>query len=465
MNFFASTVLLLNLILLNSLTFAGPLELYFQKFQEKQPALLTDKNIKETQFAQLIDHENPQAGTFAQRYFLDESLSNQENAPVFLYICGEGECSKRHLNGAIRHYAQKYHAKLIALEHRYYGQSLPVNSFTTDNLRYLSTTAALEDLAYFQQKISQQHHWTGKWVAFGGSYAGSLAAYYRLKYPELVVGALASSGPVMAKEDFIEYDQHVTQVAGATCAKQMRKVVKEVEASLKDPKKLHKMKELFSATDVQDPKDFLYLIADTGATAIQYGMRDKFCTYLETRTNPVKGYADFANYVYKLLNITAVEITAQGAINEEIDGYTSGVGMRQWYYQSCKEYGYWQNAHPNPSESTRSSLINLDYHQQICSRLFGITEPADTQNFNNHYYLPLMDESVTNIYFTNGSTDPWSKLSISEENGNTTNANLTYELIQGAAHCDDLGGPTGKDSDAIVQAREKMDQLLMKWLQ
>lgn len=46
-----------------------------------------------------------------------------------------------------------------------------------------------------------------------------------LTFPYLVTGALASSAPVMAKEDFVEYDQHVTEVVGPRCAEQIREVV------------------------------------------------------------------------------------------------------------------------------------------------------------------------------------------------------------------------------------------------
>lgn len=447
-----------------SLTFAGPVELTLQRHLENIQSLAAPSTIHQAFFTQLLDHSYPAQGTFAQRYYIDETYSTSDKDPVFFYICGEAACTTNALNGAIRHYAKKYHAKLIALEHRYYGQSIPLDSFSTQDLGKLTTEEALNDLAYFQQSIVRKKNWQGKWIAFGGSYPGSLSAWYRLKFPELVAGSLASSAPVMAKEDFFEYDAHVTDVAGPLCALQIRQVVSEVESTLNDGRSFNQMKALFEASDVQDPVDFLYLIADTGAAAIQYGMRDNFCATLNSSATPLQGYARFAKQLYQSMGVSAVDMTAQGAISEQLADYKNDVGMRQWYFQSCTEYGYWQNAHPDKSRSTRSSLINLDYHRKVCQRLFGFEEPANTSMLNKTYYYPLMEESVSDIYFTNGANDPWSKLSITEKNGNAVNRNLSYYLIDGAAHCDDLHSPSTNDSLSLREARNTMSLLIEKWL-
>ena len=58
--------------------------------------------------------------------------------------------------------------------------------------------------AYFIQTVNVQKNLTNpRWIVFGGSYSGSLAALFRLRYPDLTLGAVASSAPIQAKTDFL----------------------------------------------------------------------------------------------------------------------------------------------------------------------------------------------------------------------------------------------------------------------
>lgn len=454
------------LSILSTYSYANIIEFYHQRYLENKIPLKQReaKSITENYYQQLIDHHQPSLGMFAQRYYIDESFSNSNNSPVFFYICGEAACKKSALMGEIRMFAEKYHAKLVALEHRYYGVSQPFSSLTTNNLQYLTTDNALNDLAAFQTAISKEKQWTGKWVAFGGSYPGSLSAYYRLKHPELVVGSLASSAPVMAKEDFDEYDAHVTKVAGETCANHMRVAVKEVESALNDPTRMTNIKKMFNAEDIVDNTDFISMIAELGAAAIQYGMRDMACEILATSETPLKGYALAANYILARWGMTPKDLVFQGAVSTDPKDYQDGLGMRQWFYQTCTEYGYWQTAHADAAKSSRSSLINIDYYRNGCKRLFGKDFTTAIDQTNQTYYQPLFNHVVTNIYFTNGSTDPWSNLSMTIENGNSTNKNLTYYTIAGAAHCDDLHPAKESDSAELKLARQKLNELLSLWV-
>jgi len=43
--------------------------------------------------------------------------------------------------------AEQHNALLVNVEHRFYGESYPTADMSTDNLKYLTSTQALADLA------------------------------------------------------------------------------------------------------------------------------------------------------------------------------------------------------------------------------------------------------------------------------------------------------------------------------
>ena len=415
------------------------------------------------EFTQKLNHLDPKdTRTFNQRYFVVTNYAESKSSPTLFYLCGESTCEGP--SAGLYHFASQLKANLITIEHRYYGKSQPFSSLTTENLKYLTTDFALRDAAHFQRYAMNELGFNGKWIVAGGSYAGSLAAYYRAKYPDLVVGALASSGPVKAEENFEDYDRYVAQMAGPQCLNQIKKVVAEVESALQDPKQLAELKKLFSAEKLLTDLDFVYLVADMAALAVQYGYKDRFCGLLQSE-KPIEGYAKFTQEIYNNWGINALSGSASGATSLDPTDYESSFGMRQWFYQSCTEYGYWQNAYHDENLSARSKLINLEYHRDVCRRLFGIETPTDTHKINDAFYLPLLQKSTSQIFFTNGSTDPWINLSIAEQNGNTLNSNTSHMTIEGAAHCDDLRSPKTSDSEFLKAARSRFVDLVREWIQ
>ena len=84
-------------------------------------------------FTQTLDHfDEGNPSTFKQRYFINNKYAKPESRRAFLHIGGEGPLSAGSIetDGEIVMHeimmnAKIYGATVFALEHRYYGESLP----------------------------------------------------------------------------------------------------------------------------------------------------------------------------------------------------------------------------------------------------------------------------------------------------------------------------------------------------
>ena len=172
----------------------------------------------------ILDHFDGVEGRkfWGQRYYVDETHWCGGGCPIFLYIGGEGPQGPPSNRLFMGYLAKKMGALMLAVEHRYYGESQPVNNMSVANLKFLSSSQALADLARFIEYIREYSPFTidmgsspqlkmissaarSKLVAFGGSYPGALAAWLPLKYPSSLAGSVASSAPVHAEDNFLQY--------------------------------------------------------------------------------------------------------------------------------------------------------------------------------------------------------------------------------------------------------------------
>lgn len=322
-----------------------------------KPAALTPGT-----FQQPIDHFGHfgalSGQTFAQRYWVDSEYASQsDTAPIIYHICGEGDAEQGYfLNDNAIEWAKTLGAHLVYLEHRYYGKSLPFADLSTDHMQYLTLGNVLEDLATFQKWIATQQGWKGKWITVGGSYSGTISALYRQKHPELIVGALASSAPMISG-------------------------VGQAEGTQDDVN-------TYSSTDPSDDS-----------------------------------------------------------------------GERQWIYQGCTTFGFWEADGPGPD-------ADLMYPSSwLCQQLFGNAPYADPKVYNQEYDQPFLSNgegAPSNILFTYGSDDIWTTLGLAQQQNQ--NSNITIQVIDGAGHHFDLNAPESSDTPAVLAARTEFVTLAQRWL-
>jgi len=70
------------------------------------------------------------------------------------------------------------------------------------NYALLNSRQAVEDIAYFiQTQNNASSDSNPQWVIFGAAYGGALTMWFRTKYPQMSVGAVASSPLVSIELD------------------------------------------------------------------------------------------------------------------------------------------------------------------------------------------------------------------------------------------------------------------------
>ena len=425
--------------------------------------------VNQTQYwfdDQKIDHFNPQDNeTFSQRFWMIDQYFNSSpasNSPVILYICGEYTC------GGIPgdrlfpiDLAEKYNALILVLEHRYYGKSIPVSDLSVENLKYLTVAQALEDLAFFINWCQNNNNLSigqnRKWISYGGSYPGALSAWFRYKYPHLTVGAVASSSIVNSILDFDDFDHRVylsMMKSGPKCVENFQEISKYVEKVIYSTEAAAEaLKKGYNCANFPND-EFLWLFADGVAEIVQYGGRTTLCQLLDAptfeeryqnikqvvvnRTNP----KDYGSYYLK---------------NTTID--PNNDGGRQWTWQFCSEVAAFNTNYKDPSQSMRSSMLNLTFWYSYCERIFGYPLKPKSSVFNNVYGGVNLD--VQNLIIVNGCEDPWQGESLLE---NQDEVHSFYVDCENCAHCVELYTPSPNDSWSLWWTRTKIYYHFDKWI-
>lgn len=441
-------------------------------------------------FNQTLDHFNDaDTRTFQQRYFINDKYY-KEGGPVFLQIGGEGPANPIWMeNGAWVTYAQNYNAMLFMVEHRYYGQTHPISDMSVDNMQFLSSEQALADLAAFITFAKDKYNLPdNKWIAFGGSYPGGLAAWMRMKYPHLIDAAVASSAPVFAKLNFFEYLSVVKNsldTGSPSCVGNIQQAVQELQKKLADDQGRQDIKAMFrlcndiNTTNTLDIANLYSVLAGNFEGVVQYNKDNRafegakgthitintLCGIMDDTSSPaLQRYADVNSLLLDAYSQKCQDFEYNSMISDlkKTDWSSdSSEGGRQWTYQTCTEFGYYQTS--DFKTQPFGHMFPLNFFIQQCQDIFNPTFNADliqhginrtNQNYGG-YAL-----KVTKVVFPNGSVDPWHALGIVKDLG----PDATAIFIDGTAHCANMYPSDASDPAELVQARTTISKLIGKWL-
>jgi len=439
-------------------------------------ALGNEGNVElpEEWFTQKLDHFNGQERrTWQQRYFTNSTFY-KAGGPIFVQIGGEGAISGAYVQAVEMavNYGKRYGALMFVLEHRFYGKSKPLPNLSTDNLRFLSSQQALADLDIFIAAIKDKYKIPNAHViTFGGSYPGNLAAWFRLKFPHVSLASVASSAPVRAELDFLQYlevvDQSLDYITGKECDNRIRTASNTIQTMLKTTDGTRKLEKMFGiCKPLNGEKDIATFISNLMGNfmgVVQYDNEgapitiETVCTIMNNKTmDALTAYVAVSNLFLNGQCLDCSYADAVVALNDLKQDET-GVGIRQWTYQTCVEFGYFQTT--DSKSQPFGDLVPLAYYTDMCKVAFGFDWLPDI-NSTNDYYGAQNPKGATNILFVNGSLDPWHALSVVHNIDST----LQAIYITGTAHCANMLPATPKDPPSLAKAQEQIAGHIGMWL-
>ncbi|KPJ20652.1 Putative serine protease K12H4.7 [Papilio xuthus] len=233
----------------------------------------------------------------------------------------------------------------------------------------------------------------------------------------------------------------------------------------------------FSKATENDMKNFFNSIADDFADLVQYNEDNRISAdtkYKNITINtvcklltepgdeaPYKRLAAFNSIMLNKANQTCMDYSYNNMINDLRNTTLSSEGGRQWMYQTCTEFGFYQTS--SGEVSIFGDHFKLDFFVQQCQDVFGkkfnkefIENAAE---WSNSYYGGLGID-VDRVVFVHGSVDPWHALGITTTKDN--NAPAIY--IHGTAHCANMYPASDKDLPQLTEARVEIQQYLDTWL-
>ncbi|XP_059429038.1 uncharacterized protein LOC132162837 [Corylus avellana] len=447
---------------------------------EPQTTSSFSSDVKTYYYTQTIDHFNyrhDSYATFQQRYVINSKYwgGADSNAPIFAYLGAEGPLDDDLGSiGFLSDNGLRFKALQLYIEHRYYGKSVPFGTMKealkNESTRgYFNSAQALADYAavilHVKKTLSAEN---SPVIAFGASYGGMLAAWFRLKYPHVVLGSLASSAPILYFDDIVPQDGYYSVVTkdfketSKSCYETIRQSWAEIDrvASTRNglstlSKKFNTCRPLNKSSEL---KDYLENIV-TGAAQYNYDAPRYLMSDMCRAIDEAAVGTDTLGRIYAGVvasyrqNHSCYDMNEFTAPSETTDG---------WGWQSCSDM-VMPIGHDTNGSMFPPLPFNLTDFNNYCKKLYGV-EPRPhwvTTYYGGQDIKLILRRFASNIIFSNGLKDPYSSGGVLEDISHSLLAVTTAE----GSHClDIIVANSSSDPHWLVKQRNKEIKIIRKWI-
>lgn len=456
---------------------------------------------------QIVDHDSCcDNRRWTQRYYRWGKEFRGPGYPIFCILGGEGNVEPT--TGLFypfitHHLAKDFGAFVVEPEHRFYGQSQPVQ--ITENYdpreQLFTSKQALQDamrlVRHYQTVLGCSLNRTSPQycpvITVGGSYPGWLSAMARLLFPDVIDMAYAASAPMgfyAQQVDAGAYYELITRVADKSrpgCAHFVQTTLDMVQFILNElsddnvdlmtvalgfcpdskPSYIRTMEtlaeEVFMIVGYTFANDNMANYPPNNETGLY-----KSCEiFASTHWDPIQKVSQFMTEHLTEGTMDCVDMSSQlpTGRNATISaGDWSGVGTgpsgESWDFQTCtllvETIGF-SKASMFPERDW-----TMDWITDHCQRRFNVT-PQPLKLVNEWHFDDLVGSTnASHILFTNGLNDGWSVGGVLEDLSDTL---LAINFENGAHHSDLSGkGPSDHDTPDIVEGFIQIRNILTKWL-
>ncbi|KAM9390314.1 lysosomal Pro-X carboxypeptidase [Phaethornis superciliosus] len=378
--------------------------------------------------------------------------------------------------------AEELNAMLVFAEHRYYGESLPFgnDSFSdSKHLNYLTSEQALADFAVLVEylKTTTAGARDSPVIAVGGSYGGMLAAWFRMKYPHVVVGAIAASAPIWQFGDLVPCGSYFSIVtngykrSGKGCSESIRNSWKAINQLSSTDAGLKWLSSTFNLCrplkNSQDAVSLKNWLSETwvNLATVNYPYKADFlqplpawpvqeaCKFLR---NPSLSDKSLLQNVFQAVNLY-YNYSGEVSCLDMSETATKSLGLLGWYYQACTEM-VMPLCTDGVNDMFEPQKWDFKTLSEECYRAWGV-RPRPSWILSMYGGKNITSHS--NIVFSNGSLDPWSAGGVTQ---NITDSLVAVVIPEGAHHLD-LRSRHPLDPKSVQQARALEVCYMKQWIE
>ncbi|CAI9587945.1 unnamed protein product [Staurois parvus] len=303
-----------------------------------------------------------------------------------------------------------------------------------------------------------------------------LAAWMRMKYPHVVVGALAASAPIWQFEDLVPcnlYHQIVTndfKKSGSGCAESVSKSWAAINRMAETDDGIRWLSSTFHmCSPLKCKEDVMAMKSWMSDIWINLAMVDypyptnfleplpawpvkEVCKQLK---NPNLDDKKLLQNIFQAVNVYFNYTGKTPCLNTSQTAVGS-LGDHGWNYQACTEM-VMPICPDGVGDMFEPQKWNFDVYSDDCFKQWGV---RPREKWITTMYGGKNISSASNIIFSNGDLDPWSAGGVKQ----SLSDSLVAILIRDGAHHLDLRSNSAYDPKSVIEARALEVAYMKKWI-